>query len=201
LGGRSYVPTARFAMPFTFTHLDLPGVILAEPSLFADGRGWFMESYKKSDFAQGGITVPFVQQNHSRSEAGTLRGLHFQRAPKAQGKLVRVLEGEIFDVAVDLRRDSPTCGRWAGVTLSAENRKMLFVPPWCAHGFYVTGGPAEVLYMTTDEYSKSHESGFMWNDPRFGIHWPGAPEFLAGRDGQWPAFEPIDWTETNGDAL
>jgi dTDP-4-dehydrorhamnose 3,5-epimerase len=187
-------------MPFNFSRLDLPEAILIEPRLFADGRGWFMESYKKSDFEQAGITVPFVQQNQPLSETGTLRGLHFQHQPKAQGKLVRVLSGEIFDVAVDIRRNSPTCGRWIGVTLSAENRKMLFVPPWCAHGFYVSRGPAEVLYMTTDEYSKPHESGFLWDDPRFGIDWPGQPEFLADRDRQWPAFEPVDWAELNGDA-
>ena len=189
-------------MPFIFNNLDLPGVVLVEPRVFPDGRGFFMETYKKSHFDSAGIAGPFVQQNQSQSQAGTLRGLHFQRAPKAQGKLVRVLAGEIFDVAVDTRRGSPACGRWVGVTLSAANRHMLYVPPWCAHGFYVTGStPAEVLYMTTDEYSAPHESGFQWDDPRLAIAWPRTPELVAERDRRWPPFEPIDWTggEENGD--
>ena len=184
-------------MPFKFSNLDLPGVVLIEPRVFADGRGWFMETFKKSDFDAFGLTAPFVQENQSLSQAGTLRGLHFQRAPKAQGKLVRVLSGEIFDVAVDMRSDSPACGRWVGVTLSAANHHMLFVPPWCAHGFYVTAGPAEVLYLTTDEYSAPHESGLAWDDPRIAIAWPGQPDFLAERDRQWPPFEPIEWQKSN----
>jgi dTDP-4-dehydrorhamnose 3,5-epimerase len=188
-------------MPFKFSNLQLPGVVLAEPRVFSDGRGWFMEMFKQSDFQNAGIPGPFVQQNQSLSQAGTLRGLHFQRAPKAQGKLVRVLAGEIFDVAVDMRRSSATCGKWVGVTLSAANRKMLFVPPWCAHGFYVTGGdPADVLYMATGEYSAPHEGGCAWDDPQFAISWPLAPgstvpEILADRDRQWPPFDPIDWPE------
>jgi dTDP-4-dehydrorhamnose 3,5-epimerase len=148
-----------------------------------------METFKQSDFNQAGIPGPFVQENQSLSQTGTLRGLHFQRPPKAQAKLVRVLSGEIFDVAVDIRRDSATRGRWVAATLSADNRKMLYVPSWCAHGFYVTKGPAEVLYLATDEYSAADESGYAWNDPRFGITWPGEPGFLAGRDQQWPPFE------------
>lgn len=180
-------------MPFHFKNLELPGVVLVEPRVFSDGRGWFMESYKQSEFERAGINGPFVQLNHSQSQAGTLRGLHFQRVPKAQGKLVRVLGGEIFDVAVDTRRGSPTCGKWVGAILSAANRLSLFVPPWCAHGFYVTQGPAEVLYQTTDEYSAPHEGGFAWDDPALGIQWPGEPEFLAERDRKWPRFEPIEW--------
>lgn len=176
-------------MPFTFSNLDLPGVILAEPRVFGDARGWFMETFKQSEFARNGIPGPFVQENQSFSQAGTLRGLHFQRAPKAQGKLVRALAGEIFDVAVDMRRDSPTCGKWVAATLSAENRRMLYVPSWCAHGFIVTSGQAEVLYLTTDEYSAPHESGFLWNDPALGIAWPRQPEFLAERDQNWAPFE------------
>ena len=188
-------------MPFTFRHLDLPGVVLVEPRIFVDPRGWFMETFKQTDFAGQGIAGPFVQENQSLSQTGTLRGLHFQRPPKAQGKLVRVLVGEIFDVAVDLRHDAPTCGQWTGVTLSAANRQSLYVPPWCAHGFFVTAGPAEVVYLTTDEYSAPHEDGVLWNDPRVGIQWPGEPEFLADRDRQWPAFEPAEWTtkHQNGD--
>ena len=192
-------------MPFTFKTLDLPGAVLIEPRVYLDARGWFMETFKHSDFAGAGIGGPFVQENQSQSQTGTLRGLHFQHAPNAQGKLVRVLAGEIFDVAVDLRRHAPTCGRWIGITLSAANRQGLYVPPWCAHGFYVTAGPAQVLYLTTAEYSAPHESGVLWNDPRLAIQWPAQPEFLADRDRNWPAFEPIDWTgptdkNMNGDA-
>ncbi len=196
-------------MPFKFSNLQLPGVVLVEPRVFSDGRGWFMETFKKSDFDQAGIAGPFVQQNQSLSQIGTLRGLHFQRPPKAQGKLVRVLAGEIFDVAVDMRRGSPGCGQWVAATLSAANRHMLYVPPWCAHGFYVTAGPAEVLYLATGEYSAPHEGGFAWDDPALAIAWPGGvtpanpPEILADRDRQWPPFEPVDWPESNppGDHL
>ena len=157
-----------------------------------------MEAFKKSEFEAAGIHGPFVQLNQSLSQAGTLRGLHFQRAPKAQGKLVQVLSGEIFDVAVDIRRGAPTCGRWIGATLSAANRRMLFVPAWCAHGFYVTGGqPAEVLYLTTAEYSAPDEGGIAWNDPACAIDWPNLPEFVSDRDRQWAPFEPIDWTDSN----
>ena len=187
-------------MPFCFKNLEMAGVVLAEPRVFADGRGSFMETYKFSDFANAGLPYRFVQENQSVSERGALRGLHFQRAPKAQGKLVRVLAGEIFDVAVDTRRGSPTCGRWIGVTLSAANRHMLYVPPWCAHGFYVTSESAEVLYKTTDEYSVAHEEGFAWDDPRLGIAWPGKPALLAERDRRWPPFEPIDWADEGGGA-
>lgn len=184
-------------MPFCFKNLELAGVVLAEPRVFDDQRGSFLETYKRSDFERAGIPGEFVQENQSVSHAGTLRGLHYQQAPKAQGKLVRVVAGEIFDVAVDMRRGSPTCGKWIGVTLSAANRLILYVPPWCAHGFYVTGDqPAEVLYKTTDEYSLVHERGLAWDDPRLAITWPGGPPALiAQKDRQWPAFEPIDWVD------
>ncbi len=186
-------------MPFCFKNLELAGAVLAEPRVFADNRGLFLETYKRSDFERAGIPGEFVQENQSVSHPGTLRGLHYQQAPKAQGKLVRVVAGEIFDVAVDMRRDSPTCGRWIGVTLSAANRHILYVPPWCAHGFYVTGDhPAEVLYKTTGEYSLIHERGLVWDDPRLAIAWPGEPALIADKDRQWPPFEPIDWTESAG---
>jgi dTDP-4-dehydrorhamnose 3,5-epimerase len=182
-------------MPFRFKNLELPGAVLIEPRVFGDDRGFFLETYKRTDFEQAGIAGNFVQENQSLSQAGTLRGLHFQRVPKAQGKLVRVLSGEIFDAAVDIRRGSPHCGRWVGAVLSAENRHMLYVPPWCAHGFLVTRGPAEVLYKTTDEYSAPHESGFAWDDPAFAIDWPGVPALLAEKDRHWAPFEPIEWQE------
>src|SRR5688500_20061564 len=121
-------------MPFTFSHTSLPGVTIVDPRVFTDHRGFFMETYRKAEFAAGGIDAEFVQDNHSRSVRGTLRGLHLQRAPKAQGKLVRVLEGEVFDVAADVRPDSPTYGVWVSVVLSAENRRSVFIPPGYAHG-------------------------------------------------------------------
>ena len=142
-------------MPFTFERTAIPGILLIEPHIVADGRGFLMETYKRSEFARAGIDEPFVQENHSRSQRGVLRGLHYQRAPQAQSKLIRVLSGEIFDVAVDIRPDSPTSGRWVGVTLSAANRRMMYVPHWCAHGFCVTSENAEVVYLTTTEYNYS----------------------------------------------
>ena len=176
-------------MPFTFTQLDLPGVVLVEPRVFADTRGFFLVTFKRGDDESAGLPGTFVQENHSRSSRGTLRGLHFQRAPKAQAKLVRVVVGEIFDVAVDVRPESPTFGRWVGTTLSAENRRMLFVPAWCAHGFCVTSDVAEVDYKTTAEYAPELEGGVMWNDPALEIEWPVADPVLSERDMRWPALE------------
>jgi dTDP-4-dehydrorhamnose 3,5-epimerase len=175
-------------MPFTFEPTDLPGVIVVTPKVFGDDRGFFMETYKRSAFEAAGLEVSFSQENHSRSSAGTLRGLHYQREPRAQGKLVRAVFGEIFDVAVDIRRGSPTFGRWVGVTLSAANRKAMYVPPGFAHGFCVTSSDAEVLYLTTEEYEPELEHGIVWNDPALGIAWPVGNPMLSPRDRQWPAF-------------
>jgi len=175
-------------MPFTFEPTDLPGVILVTPSVFGDDRGFFMETYKRSAFEAAGLEVSFSQENHSRSGAGTLRGLHYQREPRAQGKLVRVVFGVIFDVAVDIRRGSPTFGRWLGVTLSAANRTAIYVPPGFAHGFCVTSPDAEVMYLTTEEYAPELEAGILWNDPALGIAWPVEEPTLSSRDRQWPAF-------------
>lgn len=175
-------------MPFTVEAQAIPEVILIEPRVFSDSRGFFLESYKRSDFATFGLSDPFVQENHSKSERGTLRGLHYQKGEWAQGKLVRAIAGEIFDVAVDLRPESPTRGRWVGVTLSAENRRMLFIPPWCAHGFCVLSDTAEVIYKTTTEYAPAHEGGVMWNDPAIGITWPVDAPKLSERDQKWPPF-------------
>jgi dTDP-4-dehydrorhamnose 3,5-epimerase len=179
-------------MPFTFTKLELPGVLLIEPRVFADARGFFMETFRRSDYEAAGLPAAFVQENHSRSTRGTLRGLHYQRPPKAQGKLVRVIAGEIFDVAVDVRPGSPTFGRWVGATLSAQNRRMLYVPPWCAHGFCVTSDEAEVDYKTTAEYAPELEGGAMWNDPGLAIAWPTAAPLLSDRDRRWPALVQFD---------
>jgi dTDP-4-dehydrorhamnose 3,5-epimerase len=175
-------------MPFTFEPTGIPDVLIVSPKVFADARGYFMEAFKQSEFEAAGLGLPFVQENQSRSTAGTLRGLHYQRAPRAQGKLVRVTLGEIFDVAVDIRPDSPTFGRWVGVTLSAENRKAIYVPPGFAHGFCVVSPEAEVIYNTTEEYAPALEHGIPWNDPALGITWPVREPILSPRDERWPPF-------------
>jgi dTDP-4-dehydrorhamnose 3,5-epimerase len=167
---------------FTFTRLAIPDVVLIEPRAFVDERGCFMETYKHSEFSAFGITVAFVQDNHSRSLRGVLRGLHYQRGPHAQGKLVRAVVGEIFDVAVDIRKGSSTYGKWVGETLSAENRRMLYVPPGFAHGFCVLSGVAEVLYKTTREYAPQSDAGIIWNDPDIGIQWPIEAPILSEKD-------------------
>ena len=140
-------------MPFRFEHTEIPGLLVIEPRVIADDRGFFVETYKRSEFAAAGIGDLFVQENQSRSQRGVLRGLHYQLSPHAQSKLIRVLSGEIFDAAVDIRPDSPTAGRWVGVRLSSANRRMVYVPHWCAHGFCVLSEHAEVAYMTTTEYA------------------------------------------------
>jgi dTDP-4-dehydrorhamnose 3,5-epimerase len=179
-------------MPFRFTRLEIPEVVLIEPNVFPDDRGFFMETYKYSEFAAHGIKEPFVQENHSRSLWRILRGLHYQRRPKAQGKLVRVLLGEVFDVAVDLRKGSPTYGRWIGVVLSAGNKRMLYIPPWCAHGFSVLSEAAEVVYKVTEEYSPKYETGILWNDSDLAIQWPIKDPILSPRDRAWPGFREAD---------
>ena len=159
------------------TATALPGVLILEPTVFRDERGFFLESFNQRSFDQAvGRHVEFVQDNHSCSSRGVLRGLHYQLR-SAQGKLVRVTEGEVFDVAVDLRRSSPTFGRWVGERLSAENRRMLWVPEGFAHGFVVTSERAQFLYKATDYYAPEHERTLLWNDPKLAIDWPleGAP--------------------------
>ena len=162
---------------------DLPEVLILEPKVFGDERGFFFESFNLREFARAtGVRADFVQDNHSRSRRGVLRGLHYQvRQP--QGKLVRVASGEVFDVAVDLRRGSPTFGRWAGTRLSAENKRMMWIPTGFAHGFLVLSESADFLYKTTDYYAPEHERCVIWNDPGIGIRWPleGEP-VLADKD-------------------
>ena len=160
----------------------LPGGLLVEPQVFRDERGFFLEVWNAGKFANQGLDVAFVQDNHSLSQKGTLRGLHVQ-LPLSQGKLVRCTEGEIFDVAVDIRRGSPTFGKWAGFTLSAESKRMAWIPPGFAHGFLVISESAEFLYKTTDYYAPEHERTLLWNDPALGIDWPleGEP-LLATKD-------------------
>jgi len=179
-------------MAFRFTPSDIPDVVLIDPSVFSDERGFLIESYKRSEFAAFGITEPFVQSNHSKSREGTLRGLHYQKNPKAQGKLVRAILGEVYDVVVDLRRGGPTYGRWIAVVLSAENKKMLYVPAGFAHGFCVTSAEAEILYMISEEYAPELESGVLWTDPELAIEWPIAEPILSPRDHAWPRLRDAD---------
>jgi len=164
------------------TATAIPDVLMIEPRVFGDSRGFFFESWNARTFAAAGIDASFVQDNHSRSHRGVLRGLHYQ-IEHAQGKLVRVIEGEVFDVAVDLRRSSATFGRNIGVALSAANRRMLFIPPGFAHGFLVVSDAAEFLYKTTDYWFPEHERTLLWNDPALGIDWPqGVAPTLAPKD-------------------
>jgi dTDP-4-dehydrorhamnose 3,5-epimerase len=175
-------------MPFRFSKTEIDGVVLIQPEVFADHRGFFMETYKGSDFAAAGLAEPFIQENHSRSRAGTLRGLHYQIEPKAQGKLVRVVSGEIYDVAVDVRPESATYGKWIGYNLSAENRISLYIPRGCAHGFCVVRSDAEVIYKMTDEYAPAYERGIPWNDRGLNITWPIKDPIISERDSKWPPF-------------
>ena len=164
------------------TPTALPDVLVIEPKVFGDSRGFFLESWNQRAFAAAGIRAGFVQDNHSRSARNVLRGLHYQ-LQQAQGKLVRVIAGEIYDVAVDIRRGSPTFGHWVGVALSAENRRMVWVPPGFAHGFLVVSEAAEVLYKATDYYAPEHERSIAWNDPELAIAWPLAGEpVLSAKD-------------------
>jgi dTDP-4-dehydrorhamnose 3,5-epimerase len=162
---------------------DIPDVVLLEPKVFGDDRGFFYESWNARTLASLGINVDFVQDNHSKSQRGVLRGLHYQ-IQHPQGKLVRVVSGEVYDVAVDIRRSSPTFGKWVGFLLSAENKRIAWIPPGFAHGFCVTSATAEFLYKTTDYYSPEYERSLLWSDPALGITWPlgGVEPQLAAKD-------------------
>lgn len=174
-----------------FTPTDLPGVLVVEPVVHRDARGFFLETYHAGKFREGGIAAAFVQDNHSASQRGTLRGLHAQwRRP--QGKLVRVLFGEIFDVAVDARRGSPSFGRWTGVNLSHDNFRQLWVPAGFLHGFCVLSERAEVEYKCTDLYDPGGELGVAWNDPDIGIRWPVAEPILSPKDAAAPRLREVD---------
>jgi len=185
-----------------FVSTAIPGVLIVEPQVFGDTRGFFMETYEARRFAAAGITASFVQDNHSGSRQGILRGLHYQiRQP--QGKLVRAVVGEVYDVAVDLRRRSPTFGRWVGVTLSAANKKQVWIPPGFAHGFYVLSEWAEVVYKATDFYAPQWERTLLWNDPELGITWPllaGQPPILSAKDGQGKPLGEADLFDWEQDA-
>lgn len=173
-------------MPYQVTPTPIDGVLILEPKVFGDARGFFFESYNARDFEQAtGLQRSFVQDNHSKSTKGVLRGLHYQ-VQNPQGKLVRVTQGVVFDVAVDIRKGSPTFGHWFGVELSAENKKQLWIPEGLAHGFLVTSESAEFLYKATDYYSPEHERSLLWSDPSVKIDWPlhllDAPPLLAAKD-------------------
>ncbi len=166
-------------------HTSIPGVLVIEPEVHRDGRGFFVETYCADRYRESGITGPFVQDNHSRSMGGTLRGLHLQRH-RPQGKLVHVVEGEIYDIAVDVRRGSPTFGLWVAVTLSGDNFRQCYIPPGFAHGFYVVSAAAQVEYKCTDVYDPSDEIGIAWNDPALAIPWPTTDPVLSPRDRNHP---------------
>lgn len=179
-------------MPFEFEPPAIPGLVLVRPRVFGDSRGFFFELYKRSDFIRGGITEYLVQDNYSRSEKGVLRGLHYQKNPKAQGKLVMCLKGCIYDVAVDIRKGSPYLGKWFGVELSGENRLMLYVPPGFAHGFQVVSETADVLYKCTEEYSPADDRGILWSDPDISIPWPLKDPVLSPKDKSHPLLRDAD---------
>ncbi len=164
-----------------FAKASLPGVIIVEPDVIGDARGYFMETYHAGKYAEGGIREAFVQDNFSRSVKNTLRGLHYQLG-RAQGKLVYVVSGEVFDVAVDIRRGSPHFGKWFGITLSAENKRQIYVPPGFAHGFCVLSDTAQFIYKVTNFYSPKDERGIFWNDPAIGIPWPVKEPILSEKD-------------------
>lgn len=179
-------------MPFKFERLSIPGIILIEPTVYKDGRGFFMETYKFSEFTAFGISNRFVQENHSKSTHGVLRGLHYQKKQKAQGKLIQIIHGEVFDVAVDIRKGSPTYSRWVGVKLSAGRNHLLYIPDGFAHGFCVLSEMAEVLYKVSEEYSPEHEGGIIWNDPDTAISWPIQDPILSKKDAAYTRLKEID---------
>ncbi|WP_018154793.1 dTDP-4-dehydrorhamnose 3,5-epimerase [Methanothermococcus thermolithotrophicus] len=179
-------------MPFIFKRLEIPEVVLIEPKVFEDDRGFFMETYKYSEFSKIGIDKMFVQDNCSKSKKGVLRGLHYQKNPNAQGKLVTCLKGEIFDVAVDIRKGSPTYGKYVGVILSEENKKMLYIPEGFAHGFCVLSDEAEVTYKCTAEYSPNDDAGIIWNDEYININWPIKDPILSEKDKNHPTLKEAD---------
>lgn len=172
---------------------DLPDIKILEPSVFVDERGFFYESYNKKQLMDAlNLTAEFVQDNHSKSQHGVLRGLHYQASPMAQGKLVRVVAGEVFDVSVDIRRSSPSFGQWVGVRLSAENRRQLWIPEGFAHGFYVLSEHAECVYKTTQYYSPQHERSLAWDDPDLQIEWPFiSSPIISIKDASAPPFSSL----------
>lgn len=173
-------------MPCNFIKTKIPGVMIIEPRVFPDDRGYFLETYKKSEFQANGIDDDFVQDNHSFSSKGVLRGLHFQRNPHAQGKLVRVMEGRVWDVAVDLRPESPYFKQWVGVELDSKKANMFYIPPGFGHGFLVLSDTAHFLYKCTEEYAPQADGGVRWNDPDLNIEWPLKEVSVSEKDEKLP---------------
>jgi len=173
-------------MPFRFTPLSIDGLMLVEPTKFGDERGFFMETYKRSEFIRAGITGHFIQHNHSMSTRDVLRGLHYQLEPHGQGKLIRCIRGAVFDVAVDIRRGSPHFGKWVSAILSDEKCQMLYIPVGFAHGFLTLSDEAEIIYSCTAEYSPEHDRGIRWDDPDIGIKWGYERPILSSKDANLP---------------
>ena len=178
-------------MPFSFSSLEIPDVILVIPKHYPDERGYFLESYKESEFSANEINTKFVQDNVSFSTKGVLRGLHCQQKPKEQAKLVSVISGEIFDVAVDIRKDSTTYGKWVSQILSEKNHKMLYIPEGFAHGFCTLSDTANVFYKVTNEYSPENERGIIWNDPNVSISWPIKNPIVSEKDKKLPILQKL----------
>lgn len=178
-------------MPFELEETKIADVLLIKPKVFEDKRGFFMETYVEEDFKRVGITGNFIQDNHSKSEKAVLRGLHFQREPYAQAKLVRCINGKIYDVAVDLRENSETFGKNVSVTLSEDNKHQLYVPGGFAHGFLVLSEEADVAYKVDNDYAPDYEGGLIWNDPQVDIDWPIENPVLSKKDKKWPTLEDL----------
>ncbi len=178
-------------MPFEFRNLEIPEIILIKPKIFEDSRGFFMETYKYSEFVKAGINEKFVQDNHSKSIKNVLRGIHFQLNPKAQGKLIRCIKGKIFDIAVDLRKNSPTFKQWIGIELSEENRLIIYIPAGFGHAFLTLSEEAEVIYKTTEEYSPEHDTGIRWNDPDINITWGIKDPIVSEKDAKLPFLKDV----------
>jgi len=187
-------------MTFTFTRLEISDVVLVEPKIFSDNRGFFYESFKESDFLSYGIIDKFLQDNFSHSVRGVIRGLHYQNPPKSQAKLVTVIKGKIFDVAADIRKKSPTYGKWVSEILSEENHRSLYIPEGFAHGFCVLSEQADVTYKVNNEYSPQHEQGIIWNDQTLNISWPIEKPVISEKDQQLSSLEKLknDFTYQKG---
>ena len=186
-------------MTFTFKKLSISDVILVEPKSFSDDRGFFLESFKTSEFTENGINTKFVQDNISHSVKDVLRGLHFQKNPKAQAKLVTAVKGDIFDVAVDIRKNSSTYGKWVSEILSSDIHNLLYIPEGFAHGFCVISDEADVLYKVSNEYSQEHERSIIWNDPKLNIEWPIKKPVISNKDNKLSLLENLDNDFVYGD--
>jgi len=179
-------------MPFSFRRLEIPDVLLITPNIFEDERGFFMETYKLSEFKKLGVEYNFVQENFAKSKKNVLRGLHYQLEPKSQGKLVRCVRGKVWDVAVDIRKGSTWYGKWVKVEMSEENKNILWVPRGFAHGYVSVEEDSEILYLTTEEYAPQFERGILWNDPTLKIDWGVDSPIVSQKDGKLPLLEKTE---------